>query len=71
MDSGIWYSHIEFGGRATFGADFVNDGSTGGDPYGHGTHVAGTIGGLLFGVAKKVNLVGVRVLNSYGYGSWS
>ncbi|KAI3654096.1 hypothetical protein MP228_000815 [Amoeboaphelidium protococcarum] len=71
VDSGIWYSHIEFGGRATFGADFVNDGSTGGDPYGHGTHVAGTIGGLLFGVAKKVNLVGVRVLNSYGYGSWS
>ena len=77
IDTGIRYSHSEFEGRAVkgfdaFAADPTDpllgyDGS--GDCDGHGTHVAGTVGGKTWGVAKKVNLVGVRVLNCAGYGS--
>jgi subtilisin family serine protease len=77
IDTGIRYSHREFEGRATRGWDAYAadptdpllgyDGS--GDCDGHGTHVAGTVGGKTFGVAKKVKLVGVRVLNCAGYGS--
>jgi subtilisin family serine protease len=77
IDTGIRYSHREFEGRAVRGWDAYAadptdpllgyDGS--GDCDGHGTHVAGTVGGKTFGVAKKVNLVGVRVLNCAGYGS--
>ena len=77
IDTGIRYSHREFEGRAVkgwdaFAADPTDtvlgyDGS--GDCDGHGTHVAGTVGGKTFGVAKKVRLVGVRVLNCAGYGS--
>jgi subtilisin family serine protease len=77
IDTGIRYSHTEFEGRAVrgfdaFAADPTDpllgyDGS--GDCDGHGTHVAGTVGGKTYGVAKKVRLVGVRVLNCAGYGS--
>ena len=77
IDTGIRYSHSEFEGRAVRGWDAYAadptdpllgyDGS--GDCDGHGTHVAGTVGGKTFGVAKKVKLVGVRVLNCAGYGS--
>ncbi len=77
IDTGIRYSHSEFEGRAVkgfdaFAADPTDpllgyDGS--GDCDGHGTHVAGTVGGKTYGVAKKVRLVGVRVLNCAGYGS--
>ncbi|MEU4580123.1 cellulose binding domain-containing protein [Nonomuraea sp. NPDC023979] len=62
VDSGIRTTHTEFGGRASFGANFVADGTTE-DCHGHGTHVAGTVGGATYGVAKAVNLVAVRVLN--------
>lgn len=68
IDTGIYISHTEFNGRATIGADFVNDGNSG-DCNGHGTHVAGTIGGTRYGVAKNVNLVAVRVLNCSGSGT--
>ena len=57
--------------RATIGVDFVNDGQNGVDCSGHGTHVAGTIGGTTYGVAKAVQIVAVRVLNCSGIGSIS
>ncbi|MFI8503207.1 S8 family peptidase [Streptomyces sp. NPDC085524] len=71
LDSGIDYAHEEFGGRAAFGFDAVGDGRQGQDCTGHGTHVAGTVAGATFGVARKANLVSVRVLGCDGSGSWS
>lgn len=71
LDSGIDYSHSEFGGRATFGFDSVGDGRNGQDCQGHGTHVAGTVAGSTYGVARKASLVSVRVLGCDGAGSWS
>jgi subtilisin family serine protease len=70
IDTGILTTHWEFGGRASNIYDFESEGS-GVDCNGHGTHVAGTIGGRTFGVAKKVRLFGVRVLNCQGTGAWS
>ncbi|CAN5393517.1 hypothetical protein BH24GEM3_BH24GEM3_02770 [soil metagenome] len=71
VDTGIRYDHEEFGGRASFGFDAFNDGQNGNDCQGHGTHVAGTVGGKTWGVAKNVNLVAVRVLDCGGSGSFS
>jgi len=68
IDTGIRLSHHEFGGRAVSGFDAV-DGGEAGDCNGHGTHVAGTIGGSTYGVAKRVRLVAVRVLDCSGQGS--
>ncbi len=68
IDTGIRFSHSEFGGRAVTGFDAV-DGGSADDCNGHGTHVAGTVGGTTYGVAKGVRLVGVRVLNCSGSGS--
>ena len=68
IDTGIRFSHGEFGGRATSGYDAV-DGGTADDCNGHGTHVAGTVGGSSYGVAKSVALVAVRVLDCGGSGS--
>jgi PKD repeat protein len=65
LDSGIHYSHVEFGGRAVFGFDAARNGD-GSDKDGHGTHVAGTVGGSTYGVAKEVTLVSVRVLSGTG-----
>jgi len=67
IDTGILYSHSDFGGRASFGYDAVGTGGV--DCNGHGTHVAGTVGGTTYGVAKAVKLVGVRVLNCAGSGT--
>jgi subtilisin family serine protease len=67
IDTGIKYTHTEFGTRARAGYDAV--GSGGVDCNGHGTHVAGTVGGTRYGVAKAVKLVGVRVLNCSGSGT--
>jgi subtilisin family serine protease len=68
IDSGIRYSHEEFGGRASLGIDFVGDGvgAGSGDCNGHGTHVAGTVGGRTYGVAKGVRLVSVRIFGCTG-----
>ncbi|MFG3698837.1 S8 family serine peptidase [Micromonospora sp. NPDC047620] len=68
IDTGIRFSHSDFGGRATSGFDAV-DGGSADDCNGHGTHVAGTVGGSAYGVAKGVQLVGVRVLNCQGSGT--
>jgi len=70
LDTGIRFSHSEFGGRAVSGFDAV-DGGSADDCNGHGTHVAGTVGGANYGVAKNVSLVAVRVLNCSGSGTWS
>jgi subtilisin family serine protease len=70
VDTGIRFDHTEFEGRAVPGFDAINDGRNGSDCHGHGTHVAGTVGGKLYGVAKNVRLVSVRVMNCEGSGSW-
>ncbi len=69
LDTGINYSHSDFSGRASFGFDAY--GGNGADCDGHGTHVAGTVGGDTWGVAKNVNLVAVRVLDCNGSGTLS
>jgi aqualysin 1 len=69
IDTGILYSHNEFGGRASFGYDAF--GGNGADCNGHGTHVAGTVGGSVYGVAKSVTLKAVRVLDCGGSGTTS
>ncbi|MER6771871.1 S8 family peptidase [Streptomyces bacillaris] len=66
LDTGIRTSHRDFGGRAVSGYDFIDNDSVAQDCNGHGTHVAGTVGGTAYGVAKGVKLVGVRVLNCQG-----
>jgi subtilisin family serine protease len=69
IDTGIRPTHTQFGGRASVAYDAL--GGNGLDCNGHGTHVAGTIGGSTYGVAKSVQLRGVRVLNCSGSGTWS
>src|SRR5438045_1354230 len=71
IDTGIRFSHREFEGRATSGIDEVDKDNDASDCHGHGTHVSGTVGGKTYGVAKKVHLVGVRVLDCTGSGSTS
>ncbi|MBB2941053.1 subtilisin family serine protease [Actinoplanes lutulentus] len=68
IDTGIRTTHQDFGARATSGFDAV-DGGAADDCNGHGTHVAGTVGGSAYGVAKGVQLVGVRVLDCEGSGT--
>ncbi|MFC0555540.1 S8 family serine peptidase [Planotetraspora thailandica] len=57
IDTGILTSHSDFGGRASSGYDFVDNDANATDCNGHGTHVAGTVGGARYGVAKGVRLV--------------
>lgn len=71
IDTGIRADHVEFTGRVLAGYDTVGDGNGTNDCNGHGTHVAGTVGGTTWGVAKGVSLVPVRVLDCSGSGSWS
>ena len=69
IDTGVLISHNEFGNRASHGYDFIDNDNNATDCNGHGTHVAGTVGGNSYGVAKNVNVVGVRVLGCNGSGS--
>jgi subtilisin family serine protease len=71
IDTGIRISHSDFGGRASVGHDAMNDGKNGIDCNGHGTHVAATVGGSTYGVAKNAKLYAVRVLSCSGSGSTS
>ncbi|KAI1173576.1 subtilase [Nemania sp. FL0916] len=68
VDTGIRTTHTEFQGRAVMGFNAI-EGSANTDENGHGSHVSGTIGGATFGVAKKVTLVGVKVLDADGGGT--
>ena len=69
IDTGIRVTHSGFGGRAVHGRDTVNNDNDASDCNGHGTHVAGTVGGTAYGVAKGVTLVAVRVLDCGGSGT--
>ncbi|XP_065888962.1 uncharacterized protein [Dysidea avara] len=69
IDTGIEVDHPEFSGRAEWGADFI-DGSNQ-DGNGHGTHVAGTVIGDNYGLARKATAIAVRVLNNSGSGSFA
>jgi len=71
IDSGIRSDHVEFSGRLKPGYDAIADGNGTNDCNGHGTHVAGTVGGTTWGVAKGVSLTPVRVLDCTGSGAWS
>lgn len=67
IDSGIRTTHTEFEGRASNGYDFIGDDPIADDCNGHGTHVASTIAGRTFGVAKRAQVVGVKVLGCNGF----
>ena len=69
IDTGILATHSQFGGRVRSGYSAINDGRGSSDCNGHGTHVAGTVGGSTYGVAKGAQLVAVRVLDCSGNGT--
>ncbi|ADD40965.1 S8 family serine peptidase [Stackebrandtia nassauensis] len=69
LDTGTRLTHSTFGGRAKSGYDFIDNDADASDCHGHGTHVAGTTAGSEYGVAKKANVVAVRVLNCSGSGT--
>jgi subtilisin family serine protease len=71
IDTGIRATHSEFTGRTLPGFTSIADGGGTNDCDGHGTHVAGTVGGSVYGVAKGVTLIPVRVLDCTGSGTWS
>ncbi|MEO1480651.1 MAG: S8 family serine peptidase [Myxococcota bacterium] len=71
IDTGVRNTHQDFGGRAQSGIDTVDNDNDSTDCNGHGTHVAGTLGGTEWGVAKGVNIFGVRVLGCDGGGTTS
>ncbi|KID29805.1 S8 family peptidase [Prauserella rugosa] len=69
IDTGVDASHEDFGDRVQPGQDFVDGGGDGDDQQGHGTHVAGTVAGSEYGVAKGASIVPVRVLDANGSGT--
>jgi serine protease len=69
LDTGILASHVDFGGRVGSGYTAISDGRGSSDCNGHGTHVAGTVGGNTWGIAKGVTLIPVRVLGCNGSGT--
>jgi subtilisin family serine protease len=71
IDTGIRNDHQEYVGRVLWGWDFIDNDAVPYDCDGHGTHVAGTVGGANVGIAKGVTLVAVRVLDCNGSGTWS
>ena len=71
VDTGILSSHQEFSGRVLSGYTAISDGNGTTDCNGHGTHVAGTVAGTTYGVAKNVNLVPIRILGCDGSGASS
>ena len=66
IDTGVRISHGDFGGRASNGWDFIENDGVAQDCHGHGTHVAGTVGGATYGVAKGVSIVALRVFDCAG-----
>lgn len=69
FDTGVRSDHVEFGGRVTGGFSAVAAEPTPEDGNGHGTHVAGTVGGTTYGIAKSINIVPVKVLSATGSGT--
>ncbi|GAQ56190.1 S8 family peptidase [Streptomyces acidiscabies] len=69
IDTGVRITHAQISGRATYGYDAVDGDTTAADGNGHGTHVATTIAGSTYGVAKKAKIVAVRVLDNSGSGT--
>jgi serine protease len=67
IDTGIRASMVDFGGRVTIGPDYSADLTC---CHFHATHVAGTVAGTVYGVAKLAHLTSVRVLNSEGWAYW-
>ncbi|GAA3009283.1 S8 family peptidase [Actinokineospora diospyrosa] len=71
LDTGVRATHVDFGGRVRGGRDFVDNDDNPDDQHGHGTFLAGIIGGKEYGLAKGVTIVPVRVLDKNGSGSVS
>ena len=71
IDTGVMLTHVEFTGRMGNGFDAVTTGGNAADCNGHGSHVAGTVGGTTYGVAKGVTIHPVRVLGCTGSGTWA
>ncbi|MFI6208644.1 S8 family peptidase [Streptomyces sp. NPDC051041] len=69
IDTGVRITHQQISGRASYGYDAVDGDTTASDGNGHGTHVATTVAGSTYGVAKKAKIVAVRVLNNSGSGT--
>jgi len=69
LDTGINANHVDFSGRISGGADFIDNDYTPQDCHGHGTHVAGTAAGTTYGIAKKATIHAVRVLDCQGSGA--
>jgi serine protease len=69
VDTGVLLNHAEFSGRMGNGYDAVTSGGSANDCNGHGTHVAGTVGGTTYGIAKGVTIHPVRVLGCNGSGT--
>jgi cerevisin len=67
IDTGVYLQHDEFEGRASWG--WTGRGLTQGDYAGHGTHIAGIAAGKLYGVAKKANMIDVKVLSDSNQGT--
>lgn len=71
VDTGILSTHQQFSGRVLSGYTAISDGNGTSDCHSHGTHVAGTVGGSTYGVAKNVSLVPIRILGCDGSGASS
>lgn len=71
LDTGIRADHQEFAGRLLEGVTTIGDGRGTNDCHGHGTHVAGTLAGTTWGVAKQATIIPVRVLDCRAFGPWS
>jgi subtilisin family serine protease len=69
LDTGVLLNHSQFSGRMSTGYDAVTNGGNANDCHGHGTHVAGTVGGSIHGIAKEVKIHPVRVLGCNGSGA--